>query len=313
MEHEFYRGAARRAEVGTRGRVQAVLGGDVAMRWGPTAIELRHQLKGSRAAVWCLRVLARAGVRQHVLDVLSPVMFHIEALVYRGDIEYENAQQDGGVADPAWREGVEEILRAYQIDEPAILASLAELDDYFRLESSILAGTTPLVGDLIQRTCYSRCSGATLLLRIGWRLAGLRPDERFFTLVRHLSAHDEISTDLPSYAEDLSEGMFNVYRLATWMYGPRAAQRELQRQGDDMLRALREDISRADRASLITFAAVIPPVVPVSPRLPSIVPKLLPRPALAAMLKLRAHFHTVSKAPRFPEPLPDRTPVATAA
>lgn len=313
MEHEFYRGAARRAEIGTRGRVQAVLGDEVAVRWEPTAIDLRHQLKGSRAAVWCLRILARAGVRHHILDVLAPVMFHIEGLVYRGDIEYETAQHDKTNVDPAWREGIEEILRAYEIDDPAILASLTELDDYFRLESSILAGRTALAGDLIQRTCYSRCSGATLLLRIGCRLAGVRPGEQFFTLVRHLSAHDEISTDLPSYAEDLSEGMFNVYRLSTWMYGPHSARQELQQRGDGMLRALRDDISHTDRASLILFAAVIPPVIPVSPRLPSILPKLLPRPALASLITLRTHFHSTRKTPRFPPPLPDAKPVGTAA
>lgn len=312
MEHEFYRGAARRAEIGTRGRVQAVLD-DVAVQWEPTAIDLRHQLKGSRAAVWCMRILARAGIQQHVLDVLSPVLFHIEALVYRGDIEYETAQHDGTTADPQWREGIEEILRAYEIDDPPILASLAELDDYFRLESSILAGAVPLVGDLIQRSCYSRCSGALLLLRIGCRLAALEPDEQFFGLVRHLSAHDEISTDLPSYAEDLDEGMFNVYRLSTWIYGPQAAKQELQREGDSMIRALRADIAHTDRASLSLFASVIPPVVPVSPRLPSIVPKILSRRLLAGLIQLRTHFHTASKAPRFPDPLPDAKPVPVAA
>lgn len=313
MEHNFYRGGALRAEVGVRRRVQAVLGDEISMRWSCTTIELRHQLKGSSAAIWCLRVLERAGVERHVLDFLSPVMFHVEALVYRGDIEYENAQCKGTAVDPQWHEGIEEILRAYKLDDPGILFALAELDDYFVLESSILAGRTPLRAELIHRTCYSRCSGAILLLRIGFRLAGIQADEMLFTLVRHLSAHDEISTDLPSYVEDLSEGLFNVYRLSTWIYGPQAAKHHLKQQGDDMLRALHHDIAHTDRATLALFAAVIPSMIPLSPRLPSIVPKLLPRALLAYLLKLRLHFHSISKPLCFPEPLTDTKPVALPA
>jgi hypothetical protein len=293
-----------------RRRIQAALGADMPMRWSRTTIDLRHQLKGSPATIWCMRVLARAGVQRHVLDVLSPVMFHVEALVYRGDIEYETAQRDGSAADPQWREGIEEILRAYRLDDPAMLAAVAELDDYFLLESSILEGRTPLRDELIHRTCYSRCSGATLLLRFGCRLAGIQPDERLFTLVRHLSAHDEISTDLPSYGEDLSEGLFNVYRLSTWIHGPQAAKHHLERQANDILRALRHDITHTDRATLSLFAAIIPPMIPLSPRLPSIVPKLLPRALLAQLLNLRIHFHSISKPLRFPEPLTDTKPIS---
>ncbi len=313
MEHNFYRGGARRTEIGTRSRVQAVLAADDTMRWSHTTIDLRHQLKGSRAAIWCLRILRRAGVERHVLDFLSPVMFHIEGLVYRGDIEYETAQRDGTAVDPQWRDGIEEILRAYEIDDPGIVAALAELEDYFRLESDILAGRLPLRAELIPDSCYSRCSGATLLLRIGCRLADLRPDERFFTLVRHLSAHDEISTDLPSYAEDLEEGMFNVFRLATWVYGTQDAADHLKKQGDEMLKALRRDVSSSDHATLALFAAVIPPVLPLSPRFPSTIPKLLPRPLLAALLNLRIQFHDVSKSADFPRPLADPAPTAHQA
>ncbi|MEW2515378.1 hypothetical protein [Streptomyces sp. NPDC046870] len=308
MEHNFYRGSARRTEVDARRRVHAVLALDEPVRWHHTAIDLRHQLKGSRAAIWCLRILRRAGVRPHVLDFLSPVLFHIEGLVYRGDIEYETAQQEGTPVGPEWRTGIEEILRAYRIEEPGILAALAELEDYFHLESDILAGRTPLRAELIAETCYSRCSGATLLLRIGCRLAGLDPDERFFTLVRHLSAHDEISTDLPSYTEDRDEGMFNVFRLATWVYDPPEAGHHLKRHGDEMLRALRHDVRHTDHATLTLFAAVIPPVLPLNPRFRSMTPKLLPRPLLAALVNLRIHFHSISKAPRFPQPLPDPRP-----
>src|SRR6201999_4599590 len=99
------------------------------------------------------------------------------------------------------------------------------------LESSVLAGRAPLSHDLIPRTCYIRCSGIHMLLRIGFRLAGIQPGERFFTLLGQLSAHDEISTDLSSYAEDLSDGAFNVYRIATWIYGPQAARHRLKRHG----------------------------------------------------------------------------------
>jgi hypothetical protein len=310
MEHNFYRGGARRAEVGVRSRVKSVLGDETSMRWSSTAIDLRHQIKGSSAAIWCLRVLERAGVERHVLDFLSPVMFHIEALVYRGDIEFENAQCKGTTVDPQWHDGIEEILRAYEIDDPGTLSALAELDAYFELESDILAGRTPLHGDLVQRSCYSRCSGATLLLRIGFRLAGIEAGERFFALVRHLSAHDEISTDLPSYAEDLEEGMFNVYRLAIWTHGPKEARHHLEQQGVDMLQALRRDIARTDRATLVLFAAVIPSMIPWSPRLPSVVPKLLPRALVARLLDQRIRFHSTSKPLRFPDPLPDTAPAA---
>jgi hypothetical protein len=312
MEHDFYHGGALRAEASTRDRVQAVLGSDTPMRWNRTAIDLRHQLKAGPSTVWCMRVLARAGVRRHVLDVLSPVLFHIEALVYLGDLEYESAQTKGTAVDPRWREGIEEILRAYELDEPGIVSALDELGDYFRLESSILDGRTPLNSELIPRSCYSRCSGVNLLLRIGFRLAGIQPDERLFWLLRQLSAHDEISTDLSSYAEDLGEGQFNVYRLAIWIYGPQAAGHALKRHGDDMLRALRRDVARTDRATLISFAASIPPMIPLSPRLPSVLPKLLPRAPLAALITMRMQFHSISKSPRFPEPLPDTAPTSSS-
>jgi hypothetical protein len=310
MEHEFYRGGALRTEISTRGRVRAVLGADAPTRWNRTTIDLRHQLKAGSCTVWCMRVLGRAGVRRHVLDVLAPVLFHIEALVYVGDFEYEDSQANGTAVDPRWREGIEEILRAYRLDEdPGIVTALAQLVDYLELESSIQGGRTPLRPELIPRTCYIRCSGIHMLLRIGFRLAGIDPGERFFTLLGQLSAHDEISTDLSSYAEDLGDGAFNVYRIATSIYGPQAAKQRLKRHGDDMLRTLRRDIADSDRPTLIRFAATIPPIIPLDPRLPSIVPKLLPRAALARLVNLRMLFHSLSKPPRFPEPLPDSSPV----
>jgi hypothetical protein len=311
MEHEFYRGGALRTEISARGRVQAVLDADTPMRWDRTTIELRHQLKAGPCTVWCMRILQRVGVQRHVLDALAPLLFHIEALVYVGDIEYENAQTKGTAVDPRWREGIEEILRAYGLDEPGIVSTLAQLGDYLRLESSILEGRTPLTPEIIPNTCYIRCSGINLLLRIAFLLAGVQPGDKFFALLGQLSAHDEISTDLATYAEDLSEGFFNVYRLATWIHGPQAAKQHLKRHADDMLRVLRRDITHADRATLILFAAAIPPIIPLDPRLPSIVPKLLPRVLLAHLIKLRMHFHHISKPPRFPEPLPDTVPVAS--
>ncbi|MBB5957309.1 hypothetical protein FHS29_003902 [Saccharothrix tamanrassetensis] len=311
MEHEFYRGGALRDEVRTRARVKAVLGTDVPRRWNRTTIDLRHQLKAGACTVWCMRVLARAGVKRHVLDALAPVLFHIEALVYVGDFEYENAQTEGTAVDPRWREGIEEILRAYQLDDRGIVSALARLVDYLELETDILAGRTPLHPDLIPRTCYIRCSGINMLVRIGFRLAGIQPDEEFFALLGQLSAHDEISTDLASYEEDLEDGAFNVYRLANWIYGPQAAEHHLRRHGDDMLRALRRDIANADRKTLTLFAAALPPIVPFSPQLPSIVPKLLPRAPLARLVDLRLHYHSTSKPLRFPEPVPDTAPAAS--
>jgi hypothetical protein len=311
MEHEFYRGGALRDEVSTRARVKAVLGADPPRRWNRTTIDLRHQLKAGACTTWCMRVLARAGVKRHVLDALAPVLFHIEALVYVGDFEYENAQTKGTAVDPRWREGIEEILQAYKLDDPGTVSTLDRLSDYLQLETDILAGRTPLRPELIPSTCYIRCSGINMLVRIGFRLAGIQPDEKFFTLLGQLSAHDEISTDLASYEEDLNDEAFNVYRLATWIYGPQAAEHHLRRHGDEMLRALRWDIAHADRDTLTLFAAAIPPIVPLSPRLPSIVPKLLPRVPLAHLVKLRMRYHSFSKPLRFPKPLPDTTPVAS--
>ncbi|MFC9876326.1 hypothetical protein [Nocardia salmonicida] len=310
MHHDFYRGKALRAEVRTRGRMKSVIDTDEAMRWDRTQIDLRHQLKASSPAIWCMRVLTNFGVAPQISAALLPVLLHVEALVYRGDFEYEDAQLEGKSAevDPEWRYGIEEILRTYEINTPEVLGALTDLQDYFQLESAIMEGQEPLDATLIERTCYLRCSGGTLLLRVGCALAEIDYDEHLFTLIGHMSAHDEISTDLPSYQQDIDEGQFNVYRLATWVYGPDTAEINLRRRADSIISDLKNDVRRADRKTLAQFAGIIPPITPWDPRLPSVIQHITPRAILARMVIARIGYHEHSHPLTFPAPSSDTPP-----
>lgn len=199
-------------------------------------------------------------------------------------------------------------MRVYDLHHADVAAALAHLCSYFELESDIMEGRIEPSAELIERTCAIRCSGATLLLRIGCRLVGLDYDEHLFTLIRHVSGHDEISTDLPSYEQDLAEGQFNVYRLATWVWGPSTARQHLQGVSDAMIAALHRDIRTAARRTLLLFASFLPAIAPLDPRRPSMVPRLLPQPLLAALVSARVTFHHRAKPLRFPDALPDQAP-----
>jgi hypothetical protein len=299
----------------TRQRVRSVLSADNPPRWEHTTIDLRHQLKAGLIPVWCINLLARLGVSRGVLDSLWPPLLHLEALVYRGDLDYEHAQRHGTPVRSGWRDGIAEMLRAYQYNDQVMLAHLVELDDYFRLETSIMAGHTTLTADLIRSTCYPRSADLALLLRFACRLAGLQPDDEFLQLMRHVVAFGEIRGDLNSYTDDVADNSFNVYRLSTWAFGPDAAAARLRGLANEIKQDLYQDIATADRSTLLLFAAALPTFTPPGRHLPPIPTKLLSLQPVPAHLRLRLARHKISRTLEFlhrlhfPQPLPDPQPI----
>jgi hypothetical protein len=291
-----------------------VLSADTPPRWERTTIDLRHQLKAGLIPVWCINLLALVGVPYDVLDCLWPPLLHLEALVYRGDLDYEHAQRHDTTAPSDWRDGIEEVLRAYQYNDQIMLSHLTELDDYFRLETSIMAGHTAPSADLIRNTCYPRSADVALLLRFACRLVDLQPDEQFFQLMRHVVAFSEIRGDLVDYADDVADNSFNVYRLSTWTFGADAAQAQLRSLADEIKQALRREIATADRSTLLLFAAALPTPTPPGHHLPPVLAKFLSRQPLPAYFKLRLARQKISRTLEFaqslqiPQPLPDSQP-----
>ncbi len=310
MHHDFYRGTALQAEQVTRRRMKSVIDHDEPVNWESTQIDLRHQLKASSPAIWCMRILTRHGIAPQVAATYLPVLLHIEALVYRGDFEYEAAQLEGTSidVDPEWNYGILEILRTYEIATPPVTGALSDLSDYFQLESAIMEGREPLTADLIERTCYLRCSGGTLLLRIAFALAGVQYSDDLFVLIGHMSAHDEINTDIPTYKQDIDEGQFNVYRLATWVYGSATAEDNLRRRADGIIDALKADVRQADKKSLALFAAIIPPILPWDPRFPAFANRVLPRAVLVHLVNNRIRFHERTHPLQFPASIAEQPP-----
>ncbi|MFD0385288.1 hypothetical protein ACFQ2B_32555 [Streptomyces stramineus] len=238
---------------GAAERVRGALGTATALASHRTAVTFRDQLKASMIVLTCTDLLEHLGCPRRAVDHLRPALQHFEALVYRGDLAYEEHQRSGTL-DTAWREGLDDILAAYGLATDAVVvAELAALDAYCRLETEIMTGARSLDTDGIHATCYSRSSHIRLLLRFAERLAGFTVGEEFTALARHVFARDEVVADCLGYPKDVAEDSFNTLRLQVRLHGVDRAAAAQEALYARILRDLDAALARAGRPALQGF------------------------------------------------------------
>ncbi|MBO8191656.1 hypothetical protein ITI46_08175 [Streptomyces oryzae] len=295
------RGAADRAW-------QRPLAAQPPMDWERTAVTLRHQLKAGAVTQYCVRTLQLLGCPRDALDYYWPPLLHLEALVYLGDLAVEREQSHGVPAGPAWRDGIEEVLRGYGCDDAATLAELRALEEYARWETEATGSrAAPGVGDLV-RACHGRSSDVRIMLRFGRHLAGLPHSEAFDRLAGHLYAMGELTGDVVGYAADVADDSCNFYRMCVWSAGTEGARDRLGEIWQRLCADLRRDLAAADHRTLALVARVfLPRPRPLRAlavkRRPTRVHALLPRPLLRAYIWWRLERGERLRLPAVPEPV----------
>lgn len=122
-------------------RALATLGSRAASDEDHTWVSFRHCLKAMGLVDGVSLYLGDLGFTPTELRAAYPVMLHVEALVYQGDLECEESQKQGSSSwSDAWRSGIEEILESYGLDDETLQAELEELNRYYHDESRIMLG-----------------------------------------------------------------------------------------------------------------------------------------------------------------------------
>ncbi len=251
-----------------------------------TWVSFRHCLKAAGVVDGVCQGLRDRGFTQVEVRTVYPALLHVEALVYRGDLAYEESQKQGSSApSTAWKSGIEEILDSFGMHDDGLWDELEELDRYFRDESRIVLRLPQMTEALILETCYRRSSDMRLLVRLAHELTQ-RPGAEGYIRCSRPSLVLEIWSDLLSYEKDVAEDSFNTLRVFGWVYGKDRAGERLK----DWMESLHNDcvaeLARAERAVLVGHwrTRLIPPIdaVRLSPRrhfvrLSYLPPRLLPR------------------------------------
>jgi hypothetical protein len=251
---------ASRGKDRAKKNVRACLADNGQVRWERTAITLHDQVKGGFVTAACMRKLRRLGCPPDELNLYWPPMLHLEALVYRGDLGYEHEQATGAQAPTTWREGIEEIIKSYGFLDERILKHLNSLEEYMHWECATERDSLAPGTEEIARSCYGRSSDLRLLLRFGHRMARIPEHQGYFDLLRHSHAMGEIRDDLSTYAKDVAQNSFNVYRLCV----RGAAHHEPRATICDVWQYLRDafdrELAEADRRTLVLFVRTLLPL-----------------------------------------------------
>ncbi|MET9290768.1 hypothetical protein [Streptomyces sp. NPDC003077] len=295
-----------------RNRVRGALSVTGESAWQHTAITFQHQLKATPITDTTVDLIVRLGCPPAAANCVRPALQHVEALVYRADLSYEDHQRHHTAPDTTWRQGIDAILDAYELTtDTALTGELDALDAYFDLETRIVRGLETLTDDLVHATCYQRSSHIRFLARLAHHLAGMPADEEFLRLAAHVFARDEITADRVTYESDLAEDSFNTVRLHAMLHGPQGAADAQRALCSRILGDLDTGLAQADRPTLLRFAnAYLPRLTrrrkhryAADPR-----PRPLYRPVPLALLRHHIRAQVPTSARLTPVPIPEPFP-----
>lgn len=224
--------------------------------WHEPTISYRELVKGGRLLSayppGCWRAL---GISRQDMYRVQPLLLYFAALVYKGDLAYEEAQRRGSceVSAALFKEELERLFRGHGLYDDTIKEGLDDMERYGVLESRIVLRQVPLTPDLLRTACRLRSSDAVMLIRVLAKLAET-DCEGLLTLLRPWLVLWELDDDLVSYTSDVAEGTFNILDLHVRLHGPESASQRLQEFQTSLLAEMFDAMDQAGRDDLLRMS-----------------------------------------------------------
>jgi hypothetical protein len=188
---------------------------------GATAISYRHMLKSGRMVLGSLRRFATfIGCDERELLELSPLLLHLEGLVYKADYYYEALQKVQVESAPDFVAGFEQVLVLYGLNTSSVRQHVNDLIAYFERETEIVCGTAEIDETVLREVTRIRSSDWRLAICVIQEVLDRPCSLTELTLLEQWYTLYEIRQDLLQYAEDATNDTYNTLRLYVRIFGP---------------------------------------------------------------------------------------------
>lgn len=222
--------------------------------WQKTTISYYQALKAARVLLKCDHLLRMIGYTETEFKIIYPLLLHLEAYVYSGDLKYEEHQSQGTLyTENTWKKNIETLLKIYEIYDWEIQSELDNLEKYFLQESRLLLGEIEINEQVILDIFYIRSSDIYMLLRVVHKLKDIPYNEDLFKLLKPLLVIEEIRDDLESYEKDVAGNSFNTLRLYVQLYGKLQAAQKLREMRCRIIHNAIDNLAKADKRSIVQF------------------------------------------------------------
>ncbi|WP_432124220.1 hypothetical protein [Streptomyces sp. C10-9-1] len=244
--------------------------------WLTPRTSLAADIKGAKVYRSLAPVFRALGYDDADRALVSPLFHHLWAVVYEADWAYEAHQlADAERPDPWWSAHFRTVLGTLGLLDATVEGHLVRLEEYFALETRLLATADSFDEEDLARAVRLRCSDIRAFVTVAAALTDRPWAHELGALTGPLMAFVDLEDDLGSIREDAAAGTFNTYGLAVRRWGEADGRRWLDRTGSGLLHETAAALSR------------------VSPRTLRAARVLLGRPAsdtAARRLKLAAHL-----------------------
>ncbi|WP_335933736.1 hypothetical protein [Streptomyces sp. PTD5-9] len=204
------------------------------------------EIKGAKVYRTLAPVFRALGYDDGDRALVSPLFTHLWAVVYEADWAYEAHQRSGGTRPGSWwPEHLRAFLGSLELLDGTVERHLTGLEEYFELETRLLAAGDSFDEDELARAVRLRCSDIRAFLAVAAALTG-RPWARELSgLLGPMMSFVDLEDDLRSVEQDAAEGSFNTYGLAVRRWGEAEARRRLDSTGGELLHETARSLSRA--------------------------------------------------------------------
>ncbi|MEU2721864.1 hypothetical protein [Streptomyces smyrnaeus] len=218
-----------------------------------TSITYLHCLKVSRVLRSEPRLHALLDCSPAEYGAIQPILQHLLAMTYRGDLTIEEGQRTSSELETHWRQGVECVLSLHGVLDQETRDALDDLALFFERESRVMAPTGRPSPAEVAALLRLRSADLRIVLRVACKLLGRPVSEDFMQLVEGMQVLAEISDDLRSYEQDVREGSFNTLRLYAQLFPVSQAASELNRTRERYVEQTVNSLQQATRPSIIRF------------------------------------------------------------
>lgn len=226
--------------------------------WHQTRVSYYHSLKAARVLLKCNQLLRSIGYTEAEFLIIYPLLLHLEACVYCGDLEYESQQNKGfSFTVTTWKKNIETMLNSYELYDEKIEGELDNLEKYFVQESEIILKQVEIIDEsLLLNLFYIRSSDIYMLLRLVYKLKDIPYNESFFKLFKPWLVLEEIRDDLQSYEKDVAENSFNTLRLYVQLYGKEQAANKLREMRLRLIHNGLDSLASLDKLTITQFCTI---------------------------------------------------------